>query len=327
MKFNRRKVISIIAAAPWFSAITSTQASTWPNQPIKLTIGYPAGGAADLVARTLAVRMEKILGQPMVLDYRPGAGGAIAAGFVARQAADGYQLYLADTGSMSIIPNLRNLPYDPLKDFTPLSYVGSSGLVVLVNPQIPVEDISGLIKLLKDKPDEYAYSSSGVGSPHHLAGELFKQMTGTKMRHVPYRGAAPAMIDLMAGQVQISFATIAPALSLIEAGRIRAIGVTSQQRSGSLKNVATIAEQGVAGYDATPWFAMMAPANLPRLISLRLQETMVQTLASPDVIAILERNGVEGIAPKMPEQVADIIRSDFVKWGNVIKTAGIKLEG
>jgi tripartite-type tricarboxylate transporter receptor subunit TctC len=205
--------------------------------------------------------------------------------------------------------------------------VVSSGLVVLVNPQIPVEDISGLIKLLKDKPDEYAYSSSGVGSPHHLAGELFKQMTGTKMRHVPYRGAAPAMIDLMAGLVQISFATIAPALSLIEAGRIRAIGVTSQQRSGSLKNVATIAEQGVAGYDATPWFAMMAPVNLPRLISLRLQETMVQTLASPDVIAILERNGVEGIAPKMPEQVADIIRSDFAKWGNVIKTAGIKLEG
>jgi tripartite-type tricarboxylate transporter receptor subunit TctC len=327
MHFNRRQILCAAAAAPWAIGPSLAHASSWPSQPFKLHIGYSTGGAADLVARALSTRMEQLLGQPVVFEYRPGAGGAIAAGFVARQASDGYNLYLADTGSMSIIPNLRPVPYDPIKDFTPLGYVGASGLVALVNPKLPVNDIPGLIRLLKDKPDEYAYSSSGIGSPHQLAGELFKQMTGTQMRHVPYRGAAPAMNDLMAGQVQIAFATVAPALPLIQGGRVRAIGVTSQARVGSLKDVPTIAEQGVAGYDATPWFAMVGPANLPAPIAQRLQQTMAQTMADPGVVAILERNGIEGLAPRTPDQLTAIIRADLSKWGGVIKTAGIKLEG
>jgi tripartite-type tricarboxylate transporter receptor subunit TctC len=327
MHFNRRQILGAAAAAPWAMGLSPARASSWPNQPFKMHIGYSTGGAADLVARALSTRMEQLLGQPVVFEYRPGAGGAIAAGFVARQASDGYNLYLADTGSMSIIPNLRPVPYDPVKDFTPLGYVGASGLVVLVNPKLPVNDIPGLIRLLKDKPDEYAYSSSGIGSPHQLAGELFKQMTGTQMRHVPYRGAAPAMNDLMAGQVQIAFATVAPALPLIQGGRVRAIGVTSQARVGSLKDVPTIAEQGVVGYDATPWFAMVGPANLPAPIAQRLQQTMAQTMADPAVVAILERNGLDGMAPRTPDQLTAIIRADLSKWGGVIKTAGIKLEG
>lgn len=327
MHFNRRQILGAAAAAPWALGLSPARASSWPNQAFKLHIGYSTGGAADLVARALSTRMEQLLGQPVVFEYRPGAGGAIAAGFVARQASDGYNLYLADTGSMSIIPNLRPVPYDPVKDFTPLGYVGASGLVALVNPKLPVNDIPGLIRLLKDKPDEYAYSSSGIGSPHQLAGELFKQMTGTQMRHVPYRGAAPAMNDLMAGQVQIAFATVAPALPLIQGGRVRAIGVTSQARVGSLKDVPTIAEQGVVGYDATPWFAMVGPANLPAPIAQRLQQTMAQTIADPAVVAILERNGLDGMAPRTPDQLTAIIRADLSKWGGVIKTAGIKLEG
>lgn len=327
MHFNRRQILCAAAAAPWAIGPSLAHASSWPSQPLKLHVGYPPGGAADLVARALSTRMEQLLGQSVVLEYRPGAGGTIAAAFVARQAPDGYNLYLADSGAMSIIPNLRPVPYDPVRDFTPLGYVGASGLVVLVNPKLPVNDIPGLIRLLKDKPNEYAYSTSGIGSPHHLSGELFQQMTGTQMRHVPFRGAAPAMSALMGGHVQIAFATVAPALPLIQGGRVRAIGVTSPARVGSLKDVPTIAEQGVAGYGATFWFAIVGPANLPAPIAQRLQQTMAQTMVDPAVIATLERNGIEGLAPRTPDELTGIIRADLAKWGGVIRNAGIRLEG
>lgn len=327
MSMNRRQILTSAMALPLATTTLPSWASTWPAQPLRIHIGYPTGGAADMIARALASGMEQLLGQPVVIDHRPGAGGSIAASFVARQPSDGYQLYLADTGSMSIIPNLRTVPYDPVRDFSHLSYVGSSGLVVLVNPQVPANDIPGLIRLLKDKPQDYAYSSSGVGSPHQLAGELFKQMTSTEMKHIPYRGAAPAMADLVAGAVQVSFATIAPALALIESGRVRALGVTSARRAVSLPNVPTISEQGVTGYEATFWFSMAAPANLPAAIRTRLRETMVGALSNPNVMASLGRLGVEDLSPKTPETVVEIIRSDFAKWGDVIRNAGIQLEG
>jgi tripartite-type tricarboxylate transporter receptor subunit TctC len=326
MPIQRRTLLCLAGAAPAL-ALPALHAETWPSQAFKLHIGYSTGGAADIVARTLAVRLEKLLGQPVVFEYRPGAGGAIAAAYVARQPADGYQLYLADTGSMAIIPNLRSVAYDPVRDFTPLGYVGASGLVLLVNNDVPATDVPSLVKLLKDKPEAYAYSSSGIGSPHQLAGELFKQLTGTQIRHVPYRGAAPAMNDLMAGQVQVAFATIAPALPLIQAGRMRAIAVTSAKRSSSLKNIPTIAEQGVAGYEATPWFAMVAPPQLPTAIAQRLQQAMAQTIADPEVVATLERYGVEDAVAQSPAWLVERIRADHAKWGQVIKTAGIKMEG
>ncbi len=327
MHIDRRTLLRLMGAAPAALAVPALHANTWPSQAFKLHIGYSTGGAADIVARTLAVRLEKLLGQPVVFEYRPGAGGAIAAAYVARQPADGYHLYLADTGSMSIIPNLRSVPYDPVRDFTPLGYVGASGLVLLVNNDVPANDVPSLVRLLKEKPEAYAYSSSGIGSPHQLAGELFKQLTGTQIRHVPYRGAAPAMNDLMAGQVQVAFATIAPALPLIQAGRMRAIAVTSAQRAASMKNVPTIAEQGVAGYEATPWFAMVAPPQLPAPIAQRLQQAMVQTMADPEVVATLDKYGVEDAQARTPEWVQERVRADLAKWGQVIKAAGIKMEG
>lgn len=326
MSIQRRTLLRLAGAAPAALALPALHASAWPSQAFKLHIGYSTGGAADIVARTLAVRLEKLLGQPVVFEYRPGAGGAIAAAYVARQPADGYQLYLADTGSLAIIPNLRSVPYDPLRDFTPLGYVGASGLVLLVNNDLPATDVPSLVRLLKDKPEAYAYSSSGIGSPHQLAGELFKQLTGTQIRHVPYRGAAPAMNDLMAGQVQVAFATIAPALPLIQAGRMRAIAVTSTQRSSSLKQVSTIAEQGVAGYEATPWFAMVAPQQLPTAIAQRLQQAMARTIADPEVVATLERYGVEDARVQTPAWLQERVRADHAKWGQVIKTAGIRMD-
>ena len=325
MELTRRQILAALGAAP-LGLGQAARANTWPAQPIKMTIGYSTGGAADMVARALAHGAQKQLGQPVVMEYKPGAGGAIAAAAVTRAPADGYTIYLADTGSMSIIPSLRQVGYDPVRDFTPLSYVGSSGLVVLVNPQVPANDIPSLLKLLKDRPDGYAYSSSGIGSPHQLAAELFKQMTGTQAKHVPYRGAAPALNDLMGGQVQVSFSTIAPAIPLIQSGRVRAIAVTSARRSPSLPQVPTIAEQGVAGYEATPWFAVVAPPGLQPAVSGRLQAAFAAALAERDVIASLEKLGVEDIAPRTPGAVVDLVRADLEKWGRVTRTAGIKLE-
>jgi tripartite-type tricarboxylate transporter receptor subunit TctC len=302
MKISRRNAILSVGALS-LGASWSSHANTWPAQPLKVVIGYPPGGAADMVARALAPVVQKQLGQPLIMDYRPGAGGSIAATAVAQSSADGYLLYLADTGGMSIIPHLRQVGYDPVSSFTPISRIGSSGLVVLVNPQLPVTDIPSLIRLLKEKPDNYTYSSSGLGSPHHLSGELFKQMTGTQMRHIPYRGAAPALADLMAGVVNLSFATIGPALQHIQAGKVRAIGVTSPQRSPSLPQVPTIAEQRVAGYDATFWFAIVGPPSLPKAIASRLQSAFAAGLRDKEVVASIERLGSENVGPQTPDAV------------------------
>lgn len=325
MKISRRNAIVSVGALSLGSS-WSSHANTWPSQPLKMVVGYPPGGAGDMVARALAPIVQKHLGQPLIMDYRPGAGGAIAAMAVARSSADGYLLYLADTGGMSIIPNLRQVGYDPVSDFTPISAVASSGLVLLVNPQLPVTDISGLVRLLKEKPDSYTYSSSGLGSPHHLSAELFKQMTGTQMQHIAYRGATPALIDLMAGTVNLGFATIGPAIAHIQAGKVRAIGVTSPKRSPSLLQVPTIAEQGVAGYDATFWFSIVGPPNLPKAIASRLQSAFAAGLRDKEVVASLERLGSENVGPQTPEAVTQLTRADLAKWGRVIRTANIKLE-
>lgn len=325
MEFTRRQILAAIGAAPLGMSATA-HAQAWPTQPIKMVIGYSTGGAADIVARTVAHGAQKVLGQQIIMEYKPGAGGAIAAAAVARAPADGYTIYLTDTGAMSIIPNLRQVGYDPVRDFTPISYIGSAGLVLLANPQVPATDIPSLIKLLKAKPDAYSYSSSGIGSPHQLAGELFKQMTGTEARHIPYKGAAPALNDLMGGQVQLSFATIAPALPLIQSGKVRAIGVTSAQRAASLPQVPTIAEQGVKGYDATPWFAMVAPPNLPPAVAAKLQSAFATALADKELVAALEKLGTEDVTARTPAAVSQIVRADLEKWGRVTRTAGIKLE-
>ncbi|MDP3811428.1 MAG: tripartite tricarboxylate transporter substrate binding protein [Hydrogenophaga sp.] len=326
MKISRRNAILSVGALS-LGASWSSHANTWPTQPLKMVIGFSPGGAADLVGRALAPEMQRQLGQPLIMDYRPGAGGAIAATAVARSSADGYLLYLADTGGMSVIPHLRQVGYDPVADFTPISCLGSSGLVVLAHPQLPVTDIPSLIKLLKEKPDSHTYASSGLGSASHLATELFKQMTGTQIQHIAYRGGAPALTDLMAGTVNLGFATIAPALQLIQAGKVRALGVTSPKRSPSLPQVPTLVEQGVAAYDATFWFAIVGPPRLPKAIASRLQSAFATVLRDKEVVASLERLGSENVGPQTPEALTQLLREDLAKWGRVIRTANIKLEG
>jgi tripartite-type tricarboxylate transporter receptor subunit TctC len=327
MSLSRRDFVQALACAPVAAAtLPARAATTWPSQPIKIVLGYSTGGAADAVARALASAIEPALGQPVVLEYKPGAGGLIAADFVARAPADGYTLHLADTGAFTILPNLRKVNYDPVEDFTPLSYVGASGLVVLANNNVPANDIPSLVQLLKAKPGELVYSSSGIGTPHHLCGELFKQLAGVDVRHVPYRGAAPALTDLMGGQVQLSFATITSALPLIQAGRVKALGVTAAQRSIALPQVPTVAERGITGYDASAWFALVGPARLAPAVAERLQQALAAALQDRKLVATLEAMGVEGVSARSPAQLRQLISSELSKWGRVVRNANIKLE-
>ena len=302
------------------------RAQTWPDRSIKLILGYTTGGASDATARILNRPLEQKLKQPVVVDYKPGAGASVGAEFVARSNPDGYTIGLTDTGPLCIMPNLRKVSYDPLNDFTPLSYVCSTGLVVLVNPSVNVKNIPELVALLKSKPGQYSYASSGVGSVHHLAGELFKARTGTFVVHIPYRGAGPALVDLVGGQIPIMFATIGPALPMIAAGKAKALGVTTSARSSALPNVPTIAEQGVKGYEAVLRFMMVGPAKMPQPIASRLQSELKQVVSDPAVAKELEKLGNDEIDPRTPSELLSLIQADLKKWGSVIKDSKITLD-
>ncbi|KQW65357.1 MULTISPECIES: tripartite tricarboxylate transporter substrate binding protein [unclassified Methylibium] len=327
MKFNRREVLAYLGTgAAALAAPMAARAQSWPSKPIKLVIGYSTGGSTDATARLVGRQLEQRLGQPMVFEYKPGAGASMGAEFVAKSVADGYTIGLTDTGPMAVVPHLRKLAYDPLKDFTPLSYVCATGLAVLVHPSVPANNIKELIALAKADPEKYNYASSGVGSVHHLAGELFKSQAGVKMAHVPYRGAGPALTDLVGGQIPVMFATIGPSLQMIAAGKVKALGVTSAKRSKALPDVPTVAEQGLAGYEAVLWFSMVGPANLPAPISARLQKELQASLVDPELIRELEKLGNDDIGPRTPQEVSALVKSEMEKWGRVIKDAHITVD-
>ena len=326
MTCGRRQVIGYLGAGAAALALPSARADNYPDKPLKLVIGYSTGGATDATARTVGRRLEKRLGQPVVFEYKPGAGASIGAEFLARAAPSGYTIGLTDTGPLTIMPNLRKVSYDPVKDFTPLSYVCSTGLALVVNPGLPVNSMKDLIELLKGAPDHYSYASSGVGSVHHLAGELFKSKASVQIKHIPYRGAGPALTDLISGQIPIMFATIGPALPMIQSGKARVLGVTSAHRSAALPQALTLAELGLADYDATLRFSMVAPAGLPAPIAARLQAELKQILVDPEVIAELQKTGNDDVGPRTPAEVSELTRADLKKWGSVIQDAKITLD-
>ena len=326
MKQQRRNVLRGLAAGAAALALPQAARAAYPDKPLKIVIGYSTGGSTDATARLVGRRLEQRLGQPVTFEYKPGAGASLGADHVSKAAADGYTLGLTDSGPMTIMPNLRKVGYDPLRDFTPLSYVCSTGLVVLAHPSVPVKNITELVALAKAQPDKLNYASSGVGSVHHLAGELFKAQSGVRMVHVPYKGAAPALIDLIGGQVPVMFATIGPALQMIQAGKANALGVTSARRSAPLPNVPTVAEQGLPGYEAVLWFMMVAPPGTPPAIAARLEKELQASLADPDLIRELEKLGNEDVGPRTPAEVQSLLRSELAKWGRVIRDANITLE-
>lgn len=305
---------------------TSNAQEIWePTRPIRMVLGYTPGGAADAVARDLAPLMAKLLGQPVVVDYKPGAGGVIGAEAVAAAPPDGYTIGLIDGAPLTIIPNARKVLYDSQSSFTYVGVVAKAPLVVLVNPAVPVKNLGELLAMAKSKPGTVSYSTSGLGSFHQMAAELLGTSTGTSMLHVPYRGAAPALTDLMGGAVQVSFATIAPAAPIVQSGRARAIAVTSTREVPAFPGIRPVADQGVPGYDAQGWFVIAGPKGMPAPVVQRLNASLNAALDTPSMRERLLALGND-VAPGTPTAAIELVKGDYQKWGKVIRDQHLRFD-
>jgi tripartite-type tricarboxylate transporter receptor subunit TctC len=314
-------ILSLILALAASLGIAPAQAQDYPNRPITLVVPYAAGGGNDVMARIVGEKMSKTLGQQVVIDNRPGAGGALATRQVAKAAPDGYTLVIGGTGSLAVNPTLLpNVGYDVRKDFAPIGMIGSSALIVLIHPAIQAKTIPELIALAKKEPGKYTFASAGVGSGIHLGAELFAYMAGVKLVHVPYKGTGPALTDLLGGHVSMYFSSLPSAGALVKDGKVRALGVTGTARSKVFPDVPTVAET-LPGYEAVLRYGIVAPAGTPQPIVDKLNAALRQALADPDTIARMARDGTDP-APGSPEDYATVIDREERKWSEVVKRSG-----
>jgi tripartite-type tricarboxylate transporter receptor subunit TctC len=316
----------IIALAAALAAVGTASAQTYPSRPVTLTVGFAPGGGTDTVARVMQRKLGEYLGQTVVVENRAGAGGTIAAGIVAKAEPDGYNILLATIAALAVAPHLNSkLPYNPLTDFAPISMATESGNVLVVHPSLPAKTLAEYVKLANSRPGGIAYGTSGVGSAGNLAGELFRLTAKANLVHVPYKGGGPAMSDLLGGQISSSFASATTATPQVQTGKLRALGTTSPKRSAALPDVPTIAEQGYPGYQATNWYAFVAPARTPKDIVNRLNREIVKTLNDPGTHAAILKQG-EDPTPSTPEELAQHMKREYETWGRVIRDAGIPKE-
>jgi tripartite-type tricarboxylate transporter receptor subunit TctC len=312
------------AAAAALMAACAVHAQQYPAKPIRLVVPFAPGGGADHVARTVGMKLTELLGQTVIVDNRTGAAGSIGADLVAKAPADGYTLLLGSSGPLAINPSLYEmLPYDAAHDVAPISLATIMPYLLVVHPALPVHNVKELIALAKARPNQLNYASPGSGSTTHLANELLKSMTGMKIVHVPYKGVAPASVDLISGQVQMMAGDLSTLIPHVTAGRMRALAVTGAKRSPLLPQVPTVAESGVPGYEASGWFGILAPAATPRPIVERLNGAIVKGLAAPDAHKSLSRFGGEA-GGSTPEQFAAHIRGEAAKWGKLIRQLGLR---
>jgi tripartite-type tricarboxylate transporter receptor subunit TctC len=311
---------ALLAVAPGLAP-----AQTYPSRPVTLVVPYPAGGGNDVLARLVAERMSRSLGQQIVVENRGGAGGTIATRQVAKSAPDGYTLLIA-TSSLAINPSLyQNVGYDPRKDFAPIGLLASSSNVVVVHPAVQARSIPELISLAKQNPGKLDFASTGSGSSVHLAAELFASMAGVKLNHVPYRGSGPALTDLLGGHVALMFATLPPSIGLVREGKVRGLAVTGPKRSGALPELPTVAEAGLPGYEAVLHYGLVAAAGTPQPILARLNAALREALADGDLQKRLATEGAEPL-PSTPEDYAADIDREEIKWSKIIRDAGVKAE-
>lgn len=320
-----RLIKTMLAAAIALSVIGTAAHAEYPDKPIKMLVGYAPGGAADKLIRPITDRLSKMLKQPFIIDYKPGAGASLAADLTAKAPADGYTLHITDSGPMTILPHMRKLGYDPLTSFTPISMVGGGGVVVVVLPTSKATDIKTLVELAKKDPKNWSYGTSGIGGVGHLAGEQFKAAAKLDISHIPYKGGNPAIAELLGGHVPVLFSSLGAAATQIQSGKLRALADTSSKRSSMFPDVPTMAESGFPGFDATIWFGLVGPAGLPKEVMDKLVPALATIMKDPEVIAAIKREGYEPM-PFTPQQTADRIKSDFALWGKTVTDSNIKAD-
>ncbi len=296
----------------------------YPEKPVRMLVGFPAGGPSDIVARLVSDRLSESLGKPVVVEVVTGAGGNIATERVAKAAPDGHTLLMATSGMIVVNPSLyQKLPFEPIKDLAPIFEVCFQPNFLVVHKDVPVKNLEELVALARAQPGKLTFASGGVGTSNHLAGELFKSMAGIDIQHVPYRGVTVAVPDLLAGRINMAFLGAPVALPLVRDGRLRAFAVSSLKRSPAAPDLPTMAEQGFPGFDATAWYALMAPAGTAQEIIERLQREMAKILVQPDLRKKLDDQGME-LVNVTPAELADAIRSEALTWAKVVREAGIK---
>ena len=293
-------------------------AQSFPSRPIRMIVGFPPGGATDLVARILQPKLQESFGQQLVVDNRPGANGVISLEILSRSDADGHSVAFGHIGNLVISPTIQKVPYDPYKSFEPIGMMVTLQNIMIVHPSVQAKSLKDLIALAKAKPGTINYATSGVGSPGHLATVLFETMTGTSLNHIPYPGGGPALTDLIGGQVPMFTAVISTAVPQVQAGKARALAVTGAKRAEALPDVPTVAEAGVPGYQATNWYGLVAPATTPKPAIARFNKDMVAALDSADVRQQLKDRGIES-APSSPEAFTRFVREEEKRWGPIIR--------
>jgi tripartite-type tricarboxylate transporter receptor subunit TctC len=306
-------------------AATQAFAQAYPSKPIRIVVPYPPGGFNDTLGRTLAAKFQEAWGQPVIVENKPGANTVIGTDSVAKSQPDGYTLLIV-AFPFAVTPSLLNtMPYDTVRDFQPVILAATSPNLLVVHPQVPINSVKELIAAAKAKPGSLSYASTGNGSSNHISMELFKTLAGVDIVHIPYKGSAPAVTDLLGGQVQVMFDNVPNVLPHVNAGKLRALAVSGAKRTPLAPDVPTVAEAGVPGYELTVWFGLVAPAGTPREIVQRLNAESLRILAMPDVRERFLAQGVEPLG-STPEQFADHIRSQMAKWSRVVRDAGVKAE-
>ena len=320
------KLACTVALATAFVFAPSAWSAEWsPQKPVRMIVGFPPGGATDLVARQIAPKMSQGLGRQVVVENRPGANGVISNELVMRAEPDGHTIGFGHIGTLVISPVITKVPYDVQKDLAPVGMVVSLQNIIVVTPSLPAKTLKDYLALAKTKPGNMLYASSGSGSPGHLAAVLLESLTGVQMTHVPYKGGAPAIVDLIAGHVPSFFAVISTAVPHVRSGKIRPIAVTGAKRAEALPNVPTVDEAGVKGYAATNWYGMLAPAQTPAPVIERLNREINAALKAPDVVAFLKDNGIDP-APTTPAEFGRYIQAEQKKWTPIIRKSNIKVE-
>ncbi len=321
VRWMRGMVAALVVAAP-----IALQAQDHPNKPVRVVVPLSPGGSTDAVVRMLVPKLAEALGQPVVIENRPGAGGNLGADVVAKSAPDGYTLLIGTSTSHGVNPSLyANMPYDAARDFAPITLIGHVPFILMANPGLGVHSVQELVRLAREKPGQISYASSGNGTSSHLAMEMLKTMAGINILHVPYKGTAPANQDLMGGHVSLQFDGVTAALPMLRSGRVVGLGVTSAKRVGAAPDMAPIAEAGFPGFEYTAWVGLLAPAGTPRPVVERLNAAMVKILVSPDIVRKLSEVGFE-VASSTPEAFGTFIQSEIVKLGKLVRASGAKLD-